>query len=359
MRPLQKIIDLGALRHNWKVISKQSGGETIAVVKANAYGHDIVAVANTLKDLAKIFAVASIEEALTLRANGITQPIMLLEGVFSADELVICADLGLQPVIHDERQIYWLKQSPVQITAWLKIDSGMHRLGFGVNQGKAAIELAKSCNNVKWVGVVSHFACADEGNLNHARKQIQALRTLPLPEGWARCYANSAAIFRLPECRYEYTRPGIMLYGISPFDYGTGMDFDLRPVMSLQTEVIAIRDLNRGEAAGYGRAFIAPQQGCIAIIALGYGDGYPREIDTGRVPVWINGKFYPVVGRVAMDTMMVWLGYKKCTVGTPVEIFGRNLPIEEVARRAGTIPYTLTTMLTQRVRTITQDPQKS
>ena len=150
MRPLQKIIDLGALRHNWKVINKQSGGgETIAVVKANAYGHDITAVGSALKDLAKVFAVASIEEAITMRANGITQPIILLEGIFSPDELVICSDLGLQPVIHDERQMFWLKQSPVQITAWLKIDSGMHRLGFDVHQGKAAIELARLCSNVK------------------------------------------------------------------------------------------------------------------------------------------------------------------------------------------------------------------
>lgn len=348
MRPLKRIIDLNALRHNWQVLKEKTAhGKMIAVVKADAYGHQAVAVAKALP--AQMFAVASIEEANHLRSHGITHPIMLLEGVFCAEELAVCARAHYLPVIHNARQLAWLEALDMPIQAWVKVDSGMHRLGFSPEEFRLLLDKMCGLAQVRWQGVVSHFACADSADLTHAHTQESVLDALPLPSDWQRCYANSAAIFSLSQSHGDWVRPGILLYGISPFAGKTGKDLALKAVMHYQTEVIAVHALKKGESAGYNQGFIAPSDGYLATIALGYGDGFPRAIPSGEVPVLINGKRYPLVGRIAMDLSLVWLGDDCVAVGACVEIFGNNLAVEEVAAKAQTIPYTLTTMILPRV----------
>lgn len=347
MRPLTKTIDTAALLHNWHALQKQAGAAKLtAVVKANAYGHGAVLCAKTLAPHAASYSTACIEEALELRQAGITQPIILLEGIFAPDEIPLCAQQNFYPVIHSPRQLEWLAAAP-NLTCWLKIDSGMHRLGFPPEQ--ASISKAAAVSHIRWQGILSHFACADAEDLTHARAQLAVLNSLMLPAGWQRCFANSAALYALPEACAGLVRPGIFLYGLSPFAHGTAADFGLKPVMALTTEILALRHLPRGGTAGYGQGFTAPDAGTLATIALGYGDGFNRSIDSGRVHVRINGKNYPLVGRIAMDMSLVWLGNDSAAEGGSVTIFGAENPAENVAREASTIPYTLTTMLTPRV----------
>lgn len=347
MRPLQKIIDLQALEHNMRVLQQQvRQARLVAVVKADAYGHG---VANLLPALKKVetFAVACIEEALALRALGLAQPVWLLEGIFTADELPLCMAEGFVPWIHCAEQWQWLQQYAPELPHWLKVDSGMHRLGFAPQ--KVAAMRSASCQ-----GIATHFACADEQDLTHALRQLAAFEGVRITDGWQRSAANSAATFALPEAHYDWTRPGLALYGMSPFAHKSAADLDLKPVMTLQSEIIAIRYLGDGEGAGYGWHFRNPQAGYLATIALGYGDGFVRSIESGKVMVGIGGNLYPLVGRVAMDMCLVWLGEHSFSVGEKVVIFGDGHAVETVAAQAATIPYTLTTMLTPRVRAVVQ-----
>lgn len=351
MRPLKKIIDLAALRHNWQVLQAQAPqARMMAVVKANAYGHDALSVAQALADVAPCYAVACSEEAVALRAAGLRQAIVLLEGIFSSEEIALCAEQDLQPVIHHQRQLDWLAAAQTPLKAWLKIDSGMHRLGFAAAESEALFAQALCMPYVDWQGVVSHFACADSEDLAHAEGQLAQLQHLQLPDTWQRSYANSAAIFRLPAAQGEWLRAGIMLYGLSPFEDSCGADFGLQAVMTLQTEILTTHYLSQGESAGYAQGFIAPSEGYLATIAIGYGDGWARRIESGKVPVLIEGRRYYLVGLVTMDMALVWLGAENYPAGTAVELFGKQLAAEEVAAAAETIPYTLSTMLTPRVR---------
>lgn len=348
MRPLKKYIDTDALLHNWQMLNAQSGtAEMIAVVKANAYGHDVAIVARTLAPYTQRFAVACIEEARDIRAMGLAHPIVLLEGIFMRDEITECAAQRFEPVIHQPHQLEWLRHTPHPLNGWLKIDSGMHRLGFAPTL--ESITAACQLNHVNWLGVISHFACADEADLTHARQQLATLDGLDFPSNWKRCYANSAAIYALPEAHYDYVRPGLMLYGLSPFEDKTAVELGLKPVMTLVTEILTIHALHIGDTAGYGCRFTADKAGKLAVIAIGYGDGFNRSIESGKVHVRIRGKRYPLVGRVAMDMCLVWLGEDDAEIGDEVIIFGADNFAEIVAREANTIPYTLTTMLTSRV----------
>lgn len=352
MRALKRILDLSALRHNWAVLNAQSGrAQMMAVVKANAYGHDLAALLPAF-DQATCFAVAAIEEALALRALGETRPVLLLEGVFSKEEIPVCVAENFSVMVHNDRQMQWLYAPQASgLRAWLKVDSGMHRLGFPVAQAQAVIAQAQALSHIHWQGVASHFACADDADLDHARAQLAQLRQLPIPVGWQQCYANSAGIFALPEARGDWVRPGLALYGLSPFAHRSAAELGVRPVMRLVTEILAVRYLKQGKTAGYAQGFSAPSDGWLATIAVGYGDGFARSIPSGKVPVAIAGKRYPLVGRIAMDMSLVWLGEEPYAAGETVELFGGDLPAEDVALAAGTIPYTLTTMLTARVAT--------
>ena len=350
MRPLRAEIDLAALRHNLRELSKRAEpASVIAVVKANAYGHGVAHVLPALSEAPQL-AVACIEEALALRALGAAQPIVLLEGIFAADEIALCAREGFIPVIHDLRQLEWLRtQSMYPLKAWLKVDSGMHRLGFQPSDLVESIAAATQLTHIEWLGIVSHFACADEVDNSHALMQLTRLDDVNLPVGWQRCLANSAALLQLENVCADWVRPGLALYGMSPIEGTTAADFGLRPVMRLRTEVLAVRELQAGESAGYGQGFVAPSNGQLATIALGYGDGFPRAIPSGKVMVRINDKAYPLVGRIAMDMALVWLGVDRTLAGDEVLLWGDGHAVELVAEAAQTIPYTLTTMLTARV----------
>lgn len=349
MRPLQKIIDLQAFAHNVRVLRAAAGkARLMTVVKADAYGHGVANLLPALRD-AEMLAVACIEEALALRALGLRQPVALLEGVFTPDELPLCAAEDFMPWIHHAGQLQWLAAQTPALPFWLKIDSGMHRLGFAPQALPALMAELQALN---CQGLATHFACADEIDLAHARAQYAAFHALPCHPGWQKSAANSAAVFALPEAHYDWVRPGLALYGMSPFAHKSAADLGVKPVMTLQSEILATRYLALGESAGYGAHFTAETSGYLATIALGYGDGFVRRIDSGQVRVRIGGKTYPLVGRVAMDMCLVWLGDDALPVGERVIIFGAEHPVETVAAQAATIPYTLTTMLTPRVHAV-------
>ena len=366
-------IDLTAIRHNMDVLHRNTDGKSamMGIIKADGYGHGCVRIGQMLESLDYVwgYGVATGDEALELKDAALKKPVLVLGCVFPDQyDDMIEQDVRFNVYTYEMAEAINKRAQTLNKKAYIhiKIDTGMSRLGFSCTQ-ESVERITDICrmDHIIAEGIFTHFCKADETEKAFTQKQINAFDNMikELADNgivFALSHAsNSAGIIDFGFLRYTLVRSGIAMYGLYPSQEVAVDLVDLHPALSLKSRVIMVKSIEPGAIVSYGGLFKAEHAMRIATIPVGYGDGYPREIDTGRVPVWINGKFYPVVGRVAMDTMMVWLGYKKCTVGTPVEIFGRNLPIEEVARRAGTIPYTLTTMLTQRVRTITQDPQKS
>lgn len=350
MRPLVKTIDLSAYRHNLQVL--KSLGRIIPVVKADAYGHGLANLLVVIQDYPYL-AVACIEEGLFLRELGYLGGIILLSGINYQDEISLCACYNLIPVIHNYDQFKYLKNTGKNIFAWLKIDTGMHRLGFSPENYpdlfQAAINLERQ-NCVRFLGIVSHFACADEMDNKLNYQQLSVIKQISIPNHWQKSWCNSAGFLRDDLRGGDWARVGLASYGISPFANKTAKDFGLKPVMQLSSQIIAINKLKAGDNAGYGQAFTADCDGFLAVIALGYGDGFSRSIESGKVKILLNKQFFPIVGRVNMDMTLIWLGnYDQAKVGDRVVIFGENAPIEHLALQADTISYTLTTMLNKRV----------
>jgi len=352
MRATQVVIDLAALRHNLaRARAAAPGSRILAAIKANGYGHGMLRVARALEQ-ADGFGVACLAEALQLRAAGIRQPIVLLEGFFGADELEAIARQHFIPAIHNTAQLELLEQAvlPAPIAVWLKVDSGMHRLGFPLAQAQPAWQRLAACRNVSAVvGCMTHLANADNLNDDFTARQLADFRrhTAGLPG--ERSIANSAALLGWPDTHAEWVRPGIMLYGVSPLLGGRGGQHGLKPVMTLRSELIAVNHLKRGEAVGYGGAFVCPEDMAVGVVAAGYGDGYPRHIPNG-VPVLVNGRRVPLVGRVSMDMLTVDLRSQPAArPGDPVVLWGEGLPVEEIAEHAGTIPYELLCRVMPRV----------
>lgn len=344
-------INLAALSHNLKRVRELAAGSRVmAVVKADAYGHGLVRVARALT-AADMFAVATLEEALTLRRAGLAHPILMLEGFHGRDQLPAIQQHGLEVVVHSETQLRALEQEPqLQIRrAWLKLDSGMHRLGFPTEQ--AAQQHARLCRlkGIQEVALMSHFACADE--IDHPLNQLQIQRFDAAVAGLAgvQSFANSAALVNFPEARRDWVRSGLMLYGVSPFTDRTAADLGLRPVMTLGTRILAVHQVEAGESIGYGAAFRCPEAMPVGIAAIGYGDGYPRHANNGT-PVLVNGQRAHLVGRVSMDMLAIDLrGLAPVQVGDPVCLWGEGLPLETVAPHADAIPYQLLCGITNRV----------
>lgn len=351
-RAARAIIDLGALQHNLrKVRAAAPGRRVMAVIKANGYGHGIVTVANALSE-ADAYAVACLDEAMSLREAGITRPIVLLEGFFSAAELPVLVRENIITVIHHDAQLEMLGQSALNgaLQVWIKMDSGMHRLGFAPEVVAAVWQRLKSCPGVSVIGFMSHLAGADEPHDDITRQQIRcfndALAALP----GERSLANSAGVLAWPDTQNDWVRPGIMLYGVSPFAGRTGADLGLQPVMSLQSQLIAVHPRRRGERIGYGGDYLCPADMTVGVVAIGYGDGYPRRISPGA-PVLVNGRHAPLIARVSMDMICVDLRDQPAArCGDPVILWGPELPVEEVAAAAGTIPYELLCRVAARVR---------
>jgi alanine racemase len=347
------IINLAALRHNLRRVREIAPrSRVMAVVKANAYGHGITAVARALSET-DAYAVASLDEALVIRRAGLVHPIILLEGVFGADELDEAARNGCEVVVHESSQLALLEASHLQhsLGVWLKVDSGMNRLGFPLDQARSTWQRLSAVKAVRGpVRLMTHLACADDVNSPRTTQQLQAFAEATAGIEAERSIANSAGILAWPESHADWVRPGILLYGVSPFADRCGADEGLLPVMTMSTELIAIRHLHKGEAVGYGGAWIAPEAMTIGIAAIGYGDGYPRHAPNGT-PARVRNQLAALVGRVSMDMIAVDLrNVADAKVGDPVLVWGAGLPVEQVARAAETIPYELLCGVTQRVK---------
>ena len=347
------VIDLSALRHNLKRVRELAPrSRVMAVVKANAYGHGLALAAQALAG-ADAFAVASLEEAQIVRRAGLSNPIVLLEGVFGELELEEAARWSCELVVHDAYQLKLIEKSGLkeELNVWLKVDSGMNRLGFAPAATRDAWKRLNEAKAVKKpVRLMTHFASADEVSNPKTQAQLEAFAAAIAGMEAERSIANSAGILAWPQSHADWVRPGSMLYGASPFADHCGADDGLKPAMTMGTTLIAVKTLKRGETVGYGGAFVAPQDMSLGIAAIGYGDGYPRHAPTGT-PVLVKGVRVPLVGRVAMDMIALDLNsVPDAAVGDPVTAWGPGLPVEEIARAAGTIPLELLCGVTQRVK---------
>lgn len=350
-RPIRASIDLSALRHNHAVVRRHAGSARIwSVIKANAYGHGVSRVATALAPETDGFALVELEAAVALRERGITQPIMLLEGFYDADELPLFAEFGLTPVVHCVEQVAMLIEvaMPVRLPVYLKLDTGMHRLGLNAAELRHTLEMLRRSSAVSDMTLMTHFADADEPR--GIADQMERLRAMTGGLALPFCLANSAALLRFPESCGDWARPGIMLYGASPFPQRqSATELGLRPVMKLESQLIAVRDLAVGDRVGYGGAFVADKSLRIGVVACGYGDGYPRHAPTGT-PILVAGKRTRTVGRVSMDKICVDLStIPDAGIGTVVTLWGEGLSADEVATAAGTVSYELFCALANRV----------
>lgn len=344
-------LSAGALAHNLRAVRRLApASRVVAVIKANAYGHDLVPSARALQ-AADAFAVARLEEALPLRAAGITHRIVLLEGTFSSAELQSAAREHLDLVVHSEPQLAMLAawRGAHRFSVWLKVDTGMNRLGFRMEDFGAAVMRLRQLSSVAEIRLMTHLAAADERESSMTPRQLRDFAQLTAGLEHERSIANSAGILAWPAAHAQWVRPGLMLYGIAPFADATADEIGLRPVMSLRTELIARRHVKAGESVGYAATWRAPHDLEVGIIAAGYGDGYPRAVPSGT-PVIIDGTQVPIVGRVSMDMIAIDLTLApRVQLGAPVVLWGDELPVERIAACANTIPYELVCGLSQRV----------
>lgn len=355
MRPISATISRHALRHNLEVAKRHAGGARIwAVVKANAYGHGLLRVVAALEG-ADGFALLEVSSAVQLRDSGISRPLLLIQGFFGVDELEVCSAHSLTAVVHDAAQLHMLETSRLTrpIDVYLKINTGMNRLGFAVEQAAQVLERLRGCASVGEITVMTHFADAD--GPGGVAEQMQRLAATGI-EGLPRSLANSAAMLRYPETRADWVRPGIMLYGCSPFPDETAGAIGLKPALTLKSRLVAVQTLRRGDRVGYGGTFTAGAPMRIGMVACGYADGYPRHapgfVDRGT-PILVAGRLTRTVGRVSMDTLCADLSaIPEALVGTEVALWGEGLSADEVAAASGTVSYELLCALAARVPVI-------
>jgi len=351
-RPILATIDIGALKRNLAVVRRHAPrSRVLAVIKANAYGHGLVRAARALSD-ADGYGLIELESAVRLREAGFRQRILLLEGYFEPNELPVLAEHGIAAVVHHADQIRMLKELPKEagLDIFVKLDTGMNRLGFEAAALPAAIADLKRERAVKSLTLMTHFATADEARGVGWQMQVfeRAADGLNLP----RSLANSAAVLRHPETHADWVRPGIMLYGCSPFAESTGPDLDLGPVMTLESRVIAIQNMKSGETLGYGGMFTAVRDTRVGVIACGYADGYPRHAPTGT-PVVVEQRMSRTLGRVSMDLLCADLSdIPEARVGSRAVLWGAAVPVERVAAAAGTVGYQLLCALAARVQIV-------
>ena len=346
-RPIHARIDLSALEHNLHVARRASSARIMAVLKAAAYGHGLLRAAEAL-NATDGYALLDMRDAVQLREAGFRQTILLLEGCFTPDDVLLAAEYDLACVIHNQRQMAMLDACPRRgsLQIWLKVNSGMNRLGFAPEQVQAAMDQLKAHAAVRDITLMTHFSDAEASGVS---AQLEVFNTLAAPYRVARSLANSAALLRYPATHGDWVRPGIMLYGASPFTEISAQQLGLRPVMTLQSEIISVQQLQPGDAIGYGGQFRADNPMRVGTVACGYADGYPRHASTGT-PVLVEGKRTRTLGRVSMDMMTVDLSaWPAAAVGSRVTLWGEGLPVEEVAAAAGTLSYELLCALTARV----------
>ncbi|NQY89882.1 MAG: alanine racemase [Colwellia sp.] len=349
-RKTQAIINLSALKNNYNQIANLAPhSKTIAVIKANAYGHGAIEIAKSLHSLVPAFAVAFIDEAIILRKAGITLPILILEGPLDKEDFSLAKHHDFWLMLHNFEQVLWLsqEQTSYQEKLWLKIDTGMNRLGFSPKDAKQVIANLTNEQQRELV-LCSHFSNADEINNPKTKTQITGLKTLADKYSCQFSLANSAGIINWPESHANYNRLGIALYGTNPTT-NKSMAIKLAPVMTLQSNIIALRTLKLGESVGYGETWQAKQASVIATVAIGYADGYPRNAKAGT-PVFINNQLAPLAGRVSMDMITIDVtNLANVSLGDVVELWGENLSVETVAKYMDTINYELLTRVSARV----------
>ncbi len=337
-------ISQSALAHNLSVVKQlSSGAKIVSMIKADAYGHHLDCI-HPLINNSDMLAVSELTEAEKLRA--ITKhPILLLSGIYSEAELQHAIDLNCHIIVHHASQISIINNTKQAVNIWLKIDTGMHRLGLSSEEYQECLSLFDDHSLIKIACVMSHFACADEIDHPMNKAQLNRFKTLTAKAN-TRSMANSAAILSQAEAVFDFVRPGIMLYGASPFN--TPND-QLKPVMRLSAPILSIKTLQAGESVGYSATWTADKNTTLAVIGIGYGDGYPRHAKNGT-PVLINGILCPLVGRVSMDLICVDISTTKANVGDKVTLWGDDqLPVEVVANNSDTISYELLTGLSARV----------
>ncbi len=360
-RPTQAYIDLAALRHNYRIAKKcatvgNHSPNAWAVVKADAYGHGLLRCASALADVADGFALVEIEGAITLREAGLRHPIFLLEGFFEPEDLPVCVKYGLTTSIHRIEQLQMICAAGLsnRLPIYLKLNTGMNRLGFTLDQMPALRrELSASSFHIP-VTLMTHFAEADGvRGISWQLERFEAMRkALQGVVPFAISVANSAAILRYPSTAYDWVRPGIMLYGASPFASDDAASLNLKPVMTLRSRILAVQDIGSGERVGYSGLFQSKEPKRVGIVACGYADGYPRHAP-GGTPILVNGERTCTLGRVSMDMMACDLtDLPDADVGSKVVLWGGGLPADEVAAAAGTISYELFCSLARRVPVI-------
>lgn len=346
-------VDLSALQHNFEFVRHKIGSsaKVMPMVKANAYGHGLIDVTHALPD-ADAFGVATINEAIRLRKSGLTQDIFVMCGFRHPSEIQEFEDYQLTAVIHHPDQINWLESVSIKapFSAWLKVDTGMHRLGVNPDEFVACYERLMRCRALKSpVGVMTHLASADcDPEFTH--EQLQSLHQLVDAYAVPLSVRNSSGVMNLANVPYHLARPGIMLYGVSPIAGQAGESIGLQPVMTLTSYIVSYRTVRPGETIGYGRTWAAPEKMPVGIVTAGYGDGYPRHAKSGT-PVLIKGRRCPVVGRISMDMLAVDLRpvNGQVSIGDEVILWGAGLSVEEVAESADTIAYEILCQLTDRV----------
>lgn len=348
MRPAHALIDLDALRANYRFARQTGQARALAVIKADAYGHGAVRCAQALEPDADGFAVACIEEALELRQAGIRAPILLLEGIFEPDELALLAEHRLWCVVHAIWQVEAIERARLQapLTCWVKLDSGMHRVGLDPEQFEQSWQRLRMSRNVERLVLMSHFAQADELDEPATPKQLACIERARQSLEAEVSLCNSPSLLGWPQVlavqgSQDWLRPGIMLYGASPFDAPQPLADQLQPVMTLTSRIISTRELPAGEAVGYGARFVTERPTRVGVVAIGYADGYPRHAPTGT-PVAVDGTLTRLIGRVSMDMLTVDLtDLPNAGVGSAVELWGRQVSVNQVAQGASTIPYQL------------------
>ncbi len=348
-RPIRAVIKASALRHNLNLAREAAGEAKLwAVLKANAYGHGLERAARALAD-ADGFAVLDFQEAVRLRVAGVAKPILMLEGFFKPLDVNLLFKYNLTPVIHNADQVELVKHMdlPAGLDLYLKVNSGMNRLGFGVDNLRPMYNSLRQHPGVGSITLMTHFADAD--GLSGVHEQLRWFNELAQPFEAPRSVANSAALLRFKETREGWVRPGIMLYGCSPFADWSAEEIGLKPAMTLTSELVAVQSLAPGEKVGYGFTYEAKQEMTIGIVACGYADGYPRQAPTGT-PVLVAGNRTTTVGRVSMDMICVDISdIEEAYIGTPVTLWGEGLSADEVAAAAGTLSYELLCGLAPRV----------
>lgn len=356
-RPTFVHINQTALRYNaQRVRSVAPGKKIIAMVKANAYGHGLNTIAETLHDSVDAFGVACLSEAMRIRNAGVQTPVLLMQGFFSDDELSVAVDQNFHVVIHSENQLQRFLQAKLTkpLAVWLKINTGMNRLGVPTEAVQAAYAALSACSHVKPLRLMTHFANADDPADPSTQQQFDRFTRVTKKYSDETSLGNSATILAWPDFAGDWVRPGIMLFGVSPLIKHTGQDHDLKPVMTLRSRLMSIQAAQKGDRIGYGGVWTCPNAMKIGIVAIGYGDGYPRHAPSGT-PVLVNGQRVPLVGRVSMDMLAVDLsGIPAAKVGDSVTLWGDGLPVEVIAEQAGTIAYELLCSLTRRVEVIVE-----